>query len=163
MYPHRYSAICGSQLVWYVIISPDCTMVTSLRWRHNGRDGVSNHLPHDCLLNRLFERRWKKTSKPRVTGLCVGKSPGPVNSPHKWPVTRKLFPFDDVIMLSQKPIMSDYWDNISWEVVLRGYGDIVINGSKHVLKVLWLHETRFEQRLLGRLQYSKWHLDSIKR
>ena len=25
---------------------------------------------------------------------------GPVNSPHKWPVTRKIFPFDDVIMRS---------------------------------------------------------------
>ena len=25
---------------------------------------------------------------------------GPVNSPHKWPVTRKMFPFDDVIMPS---------------------------------------------------------------
>ena len=24
---------------------------------------------------------------------------GPVNSPHKWPVTRKVYPFDDVIML----------------------------------------------------------------
>ena len=24
----------------------------------------------------------------------------PVNSPHKWPVTRKMFPFDDVIMAS---------------------------------------------------------------
>ena len=23
---------------------------------------------------------------------------GPLNSPHKWPVTRKMFPFDDVIM-----------------------------------------------------------------
>ena len=23
----------------------------------------------------------------------------PVNSPHKWPVTRKMFPFDDVIMV----------------------------------------------------------------
>ena len=23
---------------------------------------------------------------------------GPVNSPHKWPITRKMFPFDDVIM-----------------------------------------------------------------
>ena len=23
---------------------------------------------------------------------------GPVNSPHKWPVTRKMFPFDNVIM-----------------------------------------------------------------
>ena len=26
---------------------------------------------------------------------------GPVNSPHKWPVTRKMFPFDDVIMFLQ--------------------------------------------------------------
>ena len=25
---------------------------------------------------------------------------GPVNSPHKWPVTRKMFPFDDVIMIA---------------------------------------------------------------
>ena len=23
---------------------------------------------------------------------------GPVNSPHKWPITRKMFPYDDVIM-----------------------------------------------------------------
>ena len=26
----------------------------------------------------------------------------PVNSPHKWPVTRKMFPFDDVIMSIRK-------------------------------------------------------------
>ena len=45
------------------------------RWRHNGRDCVSNHQPHDCLLNRLFGRRSKKTSKLRVTGLCAGNSP----------------------------------------------------------------------------------------
>ena len=25
---------------------------------------------------------------------------GPVNSPHKWPVTQNMFPFDDVIMYS---------------------------------------------------------------
>ena len=48
----------------------------SLRWRHNGWDGVSNHQPHDCLLNRLFWRRSKKTSKPGVTGLCAGNSSG---------------------------------------------------------------------------------------
>ena len=47
----------------------------SLQWRHNGRDGVSNHQPHDCLLNRLFRRRSKKTSKLRGTGLCAGNSP----------------------------------------------------------------------------------------
>ena len=70
----------------------------TLHWRHNDHDGVSNHQPHNCLLNRLFICRSKKTSKLRVTGLCVGNSPGPVNSPHKGPVTRKIFPFDDVIM-----------------------------------------------------------------
>ena len=48
---------------------------------------------------RLFRRRSKKTSKLRVTGFCVGNSPWPVNSLHKGPVTRKMFPFDDVTML----------------------------------------------------------------
>ena len=69
-----------------------------LLWRHNGRDSVSNHQSHDCLLNRLFRRRSKKTSKLRVTGLCAGNSPGTGEFPHKGPVTRKMFPFDDVIM-----------------------------------------------------------------
>ena len=31
---------------------------------------------------------------------------GPVNSPHKWPVTRKMFPFDDVIMALVNPVSS---------------------------------------------------------
>ena len=46
-----------------------------LQWRHNGRDGFSNHQPHDCLLNRLFGCISKKISKLRVTGLCAGNSP----------------------------------------------------------------------------------------
>ena len=70
-------------------------MVTSspLQSRHNERDGVSNHQPHDCLPKRLFRHKSKETSKLRVTG--------PVTSPHKGPVTRKMFPFDDVIMPGQ--------------------------------------------------------------
>ena len=47
----------------------------SLLWRHNECNGISNHQPHGCLLNRLFRRRSKKTSKLRVTGLCAGNSP----------------------------------------------------------------------------------------
>ena len=73
-------------------------MSHALQGRHNDHDGVSNHQPRGCLLNRLFTRRSKKTSKLRVTGLGAGNSPGPVNSPHKGPVTRKMFPFYDVIM-----------------------------------------------------------------
>ena len=77
----------------------------TLPWRHNDHDGVSNHQPHGCLFKRLFRRRSKKTSKLRVTGLCVGNSPGPVNSPHKGPVTRTMFPFDDVIMQREISIL----------------------------------------------------------
>ena len=40
-------------------------------WRHNGRDGVSNHQSYHRLLNRLIRRRSKETSKVRDTGLCV--------------------------------------------------------------------------------------------
>ena len=47
----------------------------SLQWRHNGHDGVPTHQHHDCLLNRLFRRRLKKTSKLRVTDICDGNSP----------------------------------------------------------------------------------------
>ena len=71
-------------------------------WRHNGRDGVWNYQPHDWLLNRSFRPRSKKTLQLRVTGLCAGNSPWPVNSPHKGPATRKMFPFDDVIMGNPK-------------------------------------------------------------
>ena len=74
-----------------------------LHWRHNECDGVSNHQPHDCLLNRLFKAQIKENikaprhwplwgpitsvsivylticsctyqAKPRVTGLCEGNS-----------------------------------------------------------------------------------------
>ena len=71
----------------------------ALQRRHNGRGSVSNHQPHDCLLNRLFRRRSKKTSKLCVTGLCAGEFTGDRGIPRtKWPVTRKMFPLDDVIM-----------------------------------------------------------------
>ena len=105
-----------SGVVWYDYWHPSASSQKSLHWRYNDHDGVSNHQPYGCLLNRLFRRRSKKTSKLRVTGLCVGNSPGPVNFPHKGPVTQKnvsiwwrhhvhtiwqqqkIFPFDDVIM-----------------------------------------------------------------
>ena len=47
----------------------------SLQWRHNERNGVSNHQPRDCLLNRLGRRRLKKPSKLRISGLCGENSP----------------------------------------------------------------------------------------
>ena len=48
--------------------------VSPLQWRHNGCHDISNYQPYHSLLNRLFRRRSKKTSKLRVTGLCAGNS-----------------------------------------------------------------------------------------
>ena len=42
----------------------------------------------------------KKASKLLVTGICEGNSPVSGEFPHKSPVTRKMFPFDDVIIVS---------------------------------------------------------------
>ena len=50
--------------------------VSSLQWRHDGRDCDSNHQRLDCILNRLFRRRSKKIWKLRVTGFCEENSPG---------------------------------------------------------------------------------------
>ena len=67
---HRLSAICGAQYIssmltlssvfffttpvnpstlWKVDTYDQCETLIPLQWRHNGRDGVSNHQPHDCI------------------------------------------------------------------------------------------------------------------
>ena len=73
-------------------LSDNRNTAITLQWRHNERDGILNHQPPDYLLNRLFKAQIKETSKLRVPGLYEG------NSPVTGPVTRKMFPFDDVIM-----------------------------------------------------------------
>ena len=105
---HRHSF--EDKLTVYFICG--CWILKSLQWRHNDHDGVSNHQPHGCLLNRLFRRRSKKTSKLRVTGLCVGNSPGP----HKGSVTRKMFPFEDVIMWVAEIWLQDNAQSCWWFV-----------------------------------------------
>ena len=72
--------------------------VDSLLWRHNECDSVSNHQPHDCLLNRHSDVDQRKHQSSALLALCARNSPGPVNSPHNGSVTRKMFPFDDVIL-----------------------------------------------------------------
>ena len=86
----------------------------SLQWRHNGRDSVSNHQPHDCLLNRLFRRRSvysDATSKLRVTGLCARNSPGTDEFPAE--------------MASNAENVSICWRHHAWNTLGRKYN------SKH--------------------------------
>ena len=63
------------QIRWYGWRGNDDPHKVPLQWRHNEIDGVSNHRRLHYLLNCCFRYRSKKTSKLRVTDLCVGNSP----------------------------------------------------------------------------------------
>ena len=54
--------------------------VSLLQWRHNGRDGVSNHQPHHCLLNGLFRRRSKKHQCSASLAFVTGEFPAQMAS-----------------------------------------------------------------------------------
>ena len=71
-------------------LSPDYLYIP-LRWRHNERDGVSNHQPHSG-----EDQRKHQSSASLAFVREIHR--WPVNSPNKRPVTRKMFPFDDVFM-----------------------------------------------------------------
>ena len=100
---------------------------SSLQWRHNERDGVSNDQPHDCLLNSLFRYKWKNHQSSASLAFVRGIHRWPVNSPHKRPVTRKTFPlnFDDVIMMAWcRPagiLLGRLCRNLSWYNINRLY------------------------------------------
>ena len=49
---------------------------------------------------------------------------GPVNFPHKWPVTRKMFPFDDVIMTTCFVKSHTKKDTYQLHIVFRSWGRI---------------------------------------
>ena len=83
----------------------------SLRWRHDGPDSVST------VYSTVYsdaDRRKHQSFASLAFAWGIHRRPG--NSPHKWPVTRKMFPFDDVIMFC-------YYDTIGWHEVsvLIGY------------------------------------------
>ena len=104
--------------------------------RHNGLDGVSNHQPYHALLKSLFRRKSKKTSASLA--FVRGIHRWPVNSPHKWPVTRKMFPFDDVIMgrKSAGTVMTIYLPKISRKHIHCNNGETLYRKQKQMHRLL---------------------------
>ena len=134
-----------------------------LRWRHNDHGGVSNHQPHSCLLNRLVRRRSKKTSKLRVTGHYAGNSPGPVNSPHKGPVARKMFLFDDVIMLWRKLGRIDLALDLVHPSTLTNNELLVDPGIKIRLESAWCCQHQVTDPVLESYGLFTWNVDILLR
>ena len=68
--------------------------------------GVSIVYPNVC--SDEYQRKYHSSAS---LAFVRGIHRWPVNSPHKWPVTRKMFPFDDVIMIRWK--LWGWWLSIS--------------------------------------------------
>ena len=84
----------------------------TLRWRHNGHNGISNHQPHHRLLNRFSGADQRKHQSSALLAFVRRIHRWPVNSPHKGPVTRKIFRFDDVIMRCRCFHKLDVWSKV---------------------------------------------------
>ena len=81
-------------IAWYVLLFYNF----SSQWCHNGQDGVLNHQPHVVYSIIYSGADQRKHQSSTSLDFVWGIHRWPVNSPHKGPVTQKMFPFDDVIM-----------------------------------------------------------------
>ena len=73
-----------------VIMGPIASQITSLTIVYSIVYSDTDQRKHQSSVSLAFVR---------------GIHRGPGNSPHKWPVTRKMFPFDDVIMIRREIVL----------------------------------------------------------
>ena len=84
-----------------------CMCNQSQRWQNHYSEVIMNAMASlitslTIVYSNVYSGRSMKTSKLHVTGLCAGNSPVTGEFPAQRPVTRKMFPFDDVIMMRGK-------------------------------------------------------------
>ena len=118
-----------------------------LQWRHNGRTGVSNHQPYDSLHNRLFRLTRRKHQSSASLVFVWGIHRWPVNSPHRWPVTRIMFPVDDVIMsLDDTRSRYDLIKGHFSKEYIRSYIVLIRYGCKDTVRTTYhTHRHRYTQ------------------
>ena len=160
-----YGIRCKSILIrmlGFYLSGPSHDCICPLQWRYYGRDLVSNHRRLDCLLNRLLRRRWQKTLKLRVPALCGGIHRWPLNYHHKGPVTRKMFPFDDIIMRSGL----GYSQAISWCAYcmsrMRAHPPSMCNQSGHAIVPRQNYATWFGHGQKGCSGIKWWNVSFFK-
>ena len=110
----------GNYLFMLVKVNP-----CPLRWRHNESDGGSNHRLTIVCSTVYAGTDQRKHQGSASLAFVRGINLWQVNSPHKGPVTRKMFPFDDVIMPLRRPQCIDCtsrrwynWTNGNWLIYM---------------------------------------------
>ena len=93
LYLHLYLSLYGQ--LW-----PQHT----LQWRHMGTIAsqiTSLTIVYSTVYSDADQRKYQSSAS---LAFVRGIHRRPVNSPHKWPVTRQMFPFDDVIVNVTTPV-----------------------------------------------------------
>ena len=108
----------GGQWVQFICdISSESSRLITLYWLHRLVGNSRHHRWHEWHYNdvimgailsqitsltivysAVYSRANQRKPRSSLLAFVRGIHRWPVNSPHKWPVTRKMFPFDDVIM-----------------------------------------------------------------
>ena len=84
-----------SDALWDLLVGHGWDTEEALQWCHNEHHRVSNHQPHEWIYSGTDQRKHQSSAS---LAFMWGIYQWPLNSPHKGPVTRKMFPFDDLIM-----------------------------------------------------------------
>ena len=143
--PLRTRGITG--VIWSMLTVTSKPGFLSLRWRHNERDGQRSIVGTTVCSGA--DQRKHQSSASLAFGRGINR--WPVNSPRKGPVTRRMFPFDDVIMFYR------YWIRIELLMDLGGQSlrwltcQLIISGinlssghKKYQLIFHWQLERVFE-------------------
>ena len=69
-----------------------------LQWRYDKHDDISNHRRLDCFSKFSSSADQREHQSSASLAPVRGIHRRPVDSPHKGPVTWKMFPFEEVIM-----------------------------------------------------------------
>ena len=83
------------------LVDNKSALVQVMAWRRTGAKpipGLILNIMYDTLWRHKADADQRKHQSSASLAFVRWIHRGPVNSPHKWPVTRKMFPFYDVIM-----------------------------------------------------------------
>ena len=107
--------------------NPPPVKMQTFQWRHNERHCVSNHRHLDCLFSCLFRSHQRRHQSSVSLVVLRGIHRRPVDSPHKGPVTRKMFLFDYVIMYTNAPVPV----KLSWKIWVNNSHKFIRNFNIH--------------------------------
>ena len=129
-------------ITWYLMLMP-------LSWCQHYSDVIMG--PMGSQITSLTIVYWtvysgadqRKHQSSSSLAFVRGIHRWPVNFPHKWPVTRKMFPFDHVIMKVVLNILHHNWYRIYFIQFCYGCNIIKLIPYMFIIIYIWLHHHVF--------------------